>query len=201
MPRISTAGHIAELYPETKGFIREYVDWSPSVRFDTLLINAAGVAIANGQQMFNVAARVNLPAVCNLERAGEVPYPMLIIGWSWQLIYDPAAGVAPNIADALIALDNLEFVFIKDQREYPSWPATAVPGAGGINAMESNNAAASPSNVSNGQSNNWRMLYNPIAIDIKQNFSLLVRSRAVGAPVVALNMRFSLLGLEARRPN
>lgn len=186
---------IAQLYPNIGGYIREYRDWAPVIRYDT---NTLAAAVIPATQFFDSPPLVS---ICNLERQNEVPYRTIILGWSWQVVYSAVAGAAPTIADALVIFEECEMELEKDNSNYPSWPTFAVPGGGGINAESAPIAAgAATQNVSNGLGNSWRLFYQPIVIDIEQTFRVWLRSSAVTALGAQTDVTIGLIGIEARRP-
>ncbi len=192
---IMSPQRIMELYPDIAGYIREYRDWAPVIRYDT---NTLAAAVIPATQFFDSPPIVS---VCNLERQNEVPYRTIVLGWTWQVVYSAVAGAAPTIADALVIFEECELELEKDGSNYPSWPTFAVPGGGGVNAVSAPIAAgAATQNVSNGLGNSWRYFYQPIVIDIEQTFRVFLRSSAVTALGAQTDVTIGLVGIEARRP-
>jgi len=188
---------LAEMYPELRGYIEDFVDWAPVVLFDTNALGAA--AIPDNTQFFN-AAPAN--AICNLDRVNEVNYRTIVLGWSYQVItITGLAPTHPTIADALVFFEECELELVIDGDNKPSWPACAVPGGGGINWEQANIAAgAATSHASNGLGNQWRYFLQPYVIEPKQTFAVFLRSLAATPLVVATDCRICLVGIEARRP-
>lgn len=194
--RIFSALDIKREFQDLQGFIGDVRDWAPVVRCSTRELPAAVIA----QTQFFDTGRA-LPDD-NLERASEFPYRTVILGYSWQAVYDDTANTAPLIADVLVLFEEGEWEFQVDNLNYPTWPAHCLPGGGGVNAVSAPIAAgAATNNVSNGlNGNEWRMLFQPIAVDIDQNFRLTLRSLAATALGQITKIRFAFYGIEARRP-
>ena len=201
MGKLYTAADILAKFANVEGFVGDIRDWVPAVRTSTRLIPAGIMGLT---QFFDQPR--NLP-FDNVERARELPYRTVILAWSWQAVpdfTDPAVPVAPLIADVATIWEQVEFVYTKDNTNWPSWPAFTLPGAGGINARTAPIAAgAATQNISNGlNASAWRTLYQPITQVVEQNFGVAMRPRT-GAAAVALgqdtNIEFNIKTIEARR--
>jgi hypothetical protein len=193
--QILSIADIARQFQGLQGFIGDIRDWAPSIKCSSRVLPAAVIA----QTVFFDTPR-NIPHD-NLERQREFPYRTIIMGYAYQFIYDDVNDAAPLIADALILFEEGEFELTVDNLRFPSWPACALPGGGGINAVSAPVAGgAATDNVSNGLSeNHFRMLMQPIAVDIHQNFDVTLRSLRATALSQPTKVRFMLSVLEARR--
>lgn len=192
MSPILSAQQIAEAFPEMKPYIDEFRDWSPAIYFDTNRLPAAAIGRT---EFYNAQQQI---AVCNLERINEVTYRFIILGWAWQAVHGLAS---PTIADTLVIFEECEMELQVDGDNKPSWPNFCVPGGGGINAEFAQTNAAQVQTASNGLGNEYRKFYNPIVIDPMQSFRVLLNSSGVTALGAATDVRISLIGIEARRPN
>lgn len=187
MPQMMSVAEIKRRFVEISPYIQDVRDWSPVTRY-CLRIFVPGV-LPQSTEFFNAG---KVPAVSNLERANELPYPTIVMG----------IGVAIYGAtlDVETVRDECEFEFEKDQRSQPSIPICSINGGGGLNAAASQtNVAALADIATNGVSNQMFILRQPIAIDIKQSIRAWLRSSGVTALVANTVVVFMLDGIERRR--
>ncbi len=182
-----SVAEIKKRFAEISPYITDVRDWSPVTRFHVQIF-APGV-LPQSVEFFNIG---KVPAVCNLERANEVPYPMIVMG--------VGVGIVGANADVIALRDEGEFEIEKDQRSQPSIPLCSLNGGGGLDFAGSNTNAALLFDVAtNGVGNQFYVLRQPIAIEVKQSFRAWLRSSGVTALVATTTVVFMLDGIERRR--